>query len=95
MRMHFSNYTPTDADLAELADYNAGLLRAYREALASMDWGFEQSDDGESRRRGARTLEALRGLQPTIDPDGAIWRAAAPAVFSAPEPYAPRGQKET
>jgi hypothetical protein len=60
-----------------------------------MDWGFQQSDDAQAYRNGARTLAALRALQPAVDTDGAIWRAASTAVFSAPEPYAPRGQKET
>lgn len=74
-------------------EYRADLACAYREALASMDWSFEQSDDAQTYRNGVRTLAALRALQPAVDPDGAMWRAAAPAGFAIPQPPAPRGQK--
>lgn len=77
-RMHFSNYRPSDADLAELAEYNASREAPYRAALKAMDWLFAYSDDSRAFSEGAAKLAALREMQPVFDPDGAIWDSIAP-----------------
>lgn len=85
-RMHFSNYRPSDADLAELADYNEARMSAYRAALASMDWHYRQADDMSAYRAAEVHLEALRNMQPDLDPDGAIWLSVAPEGLDIPQP---------
>lgn len=85
-RMHTSLYVPTDADLDELAAYNEERMRVYRAALASMDWHYRMSDDPGAHRAGRFHLEALRNMQADLDPDGAIWLAAAPTGLDIPQP---------
>lgn len=85
-RVHFSSYTPTDADLVELAEYNEARLQSYRAALASMDWHHEQSDDPAAHRAARLHLQALRNMQPDVDPDGAIWLSIAPTGLDIPQP---------
>lgn len=55
---------------------------AYVEALKRHDWEYEHSDDGRVWEAGRDSLRALKRMQPVVDPDGALWNAAAPAEFA-------------
>lgn len=67
--------------LAGLVQAPAQLLRAeYLTLLRGMDWQAEFSDDGNARRAAAMTLARLRELQPTVDPDRELYRAARPVA---------------
>lgn len=58
----------------------------YLDALASMDWRFEFSDDARVVREGTAALKRLHALQQEHDPDGAIWRDYAPEGNHIPQP---------
>lgn len=52
---------------------------AYELALRRHDWSHEFSDDGDAYRRGRAELQALREMQPRVDPKFALWNSLCPA----------------
>lgn len=69
------------ATVATARAVQAGERLAYIEALKRHDWTHEYSDDGRAYEAGRDSLRALKRMQPVVDPDGALWNAAAPAEF--------------
>ena len=67
--------------LASIQAAPAQAARAeYQALLRTMDWQAEFSDDGNARRAAAMTLARLHELQPTVDPDRELYRAARPVA---------------
>lgn len=56
-------------------------LEFYRRALERHDWFFQYSDDHSVWTSGRANEAYIRGLQPTLDADGAIWNRHAPQEF--------------
>lgn len=54
---------------------------AYIQALQSMDWLFDFSDDYSVFRRGKEALQDLRHERALVDADGALWRQHAHPDF--------------
>lgn len=66
------------ANVATAMAVQAGEREAYIELLKRHDWEHQHSDDHRAYTRGRDELARLRVLQPVVDPDGALWNAAAP-----------------
>lgn len=67
--------------LASLTQTPATLQRAeYLTLLRTMDWQCEFTDDWRVRCAAMEKLARLRELQPTVDPDRELYRAARPVA---------------
>lgn len=61
-------------------------LRLYRVLLAEADWSYQMAQDQDCYRDGRKQFDRLYDLQPLVDADGSIWRAAAAGRWNAPMP---------
>jgi hypothetical protein len=70
-----------------IVDISETLEARYACALADFDWHHAQPGADFMRRcSGRASLAALRVLQAQVDPDGALWLAAAPNALGMPQP---------
>jgi hypothetical protein len=58
-------------------------LDEYTDALASMDWWWDRSDDYSVYRAGSDAWHRLVAMKRLVDADGEIWRQWAPEGFQA------------
>jgi len=61
-------------------------LTEYIEALRTMDWDFEFSDDGRVARAGRVKFAGLRATQRRIDASGSVWNQHAPTAYRIATP---------
>lgn len=71
------------------AQARAGMLEAYKKALAGHDWSFEQSDDHSAYSRGRENLAQITAARREIDPSGEIWNQYAPEAYKVAPKAAP------